>query len=425
MTRSVPAVAGRTDARVASPERAPLRFDWHELAGSLGDLGTFLPLATALAVVAGLDLGVIFIFAGIMHIASGWLFRQPVPVQPMKAIAAVAIAEGLGAHELAAAGILTGALVLTLALCGVVDLVTRYVPKAVVRGIQAGIGGKLALKAIAWLTGVNVINWTWDDALPWLGWDSLLVATLAIALLLWPRARRWPMLLVIFVTGLGLAALSAPAALSQVRHQPPAFDLVTPNVEAWWTGLWRGALPQLPLTLLNSVVAVCALSGDLFPGRALPPRRVAISVGMMNVLAVPFGGMPMCHGSGGLAGQYRFGARTGGSVIMLGAMKIGAGLVLGAGLIGLLQAYPRSILAVMLLFAGLALAKPARDSLHGMAGGTVLVTLIGIVAANTAVGCVAGLIVFGGWTVIGRTRRKTDNDQREWLVHGGETADDR
>jgi len=372
-----------------------LHFNAQELAGSLGDLGTFLPLATALAVVCGLDIGLILLFAGIMHIASGWLFRQPIPVQPMKAIAAVAIAEGLLPGEIAAAGIIMGILVLAISLTGIVDAIAHYIPLPVVRGIQAGVGLKLALKGTAWVTGLNLTAWQWGHPLPLWGYDSLLVAAGAVGLAAWPTLRHWPVMLIIFSGGLALAGIGNPSAFQDLQLQPPTSTLALPGTSAWLTGLWQGALPQLPLTLLNSVVAVCALSADLYPGRGLQPRRVATSVGLMNLVAVPLGGMPMCHGSGGLAAQHRFGARTGGSVIMLGAMKILAGLLLGAGLLPLFKVYPRAVLAVMLVFAGFTLARPARASRKGWSLVITITTVAGILAGNTAIGTLCGLIALG------------------------------
>jgi MFS superfamily sulfate permease-like transporter len=141
------------------------------------------------------------------------------------------------------------------------------------------------------------------------------------------------------------------------------------------------------------------------------PRRVATSVGLMDLIAVPFGGMPMCHGSGGLAAQHRFGARTGGSVMMLGIMKVAAGLLFGAGLLPLLQAYPRSILAIMLLFAGFTLARPARDSLHGWSLSIVVVTVAGIVLGNTAIGTVCGFAMLGVMHLLPVIRQHDDPKQ--------------
>ncbi len=154
-------------------------------------------------------------------------------------------------------------------------------------------------------------------------------------------------------------------------------------------------MPQLPLTLLNSVVAVCALSSDYFKGRGIPPRKMAISVGLMNLICVPFGAIPMCHGSGGLAAQYRFGARTGGSVIMLGVLKVAAGLFLGRMLLVLLQSYPSAILGPMLILAGLELSRAARDVLKHTTNLIIVISMAGVILAfNTWAGFLVGCIVY-------------------------------
>lgn len=360
----------------------PLRFNAQELSGSLGDLGTFLPLTVAMALTCGMDLALVFIFAGLMNIATGIAFRQPIPVQPMKAIAAVAIAEGLHAGDIASAGIVMGVAVFTLALVGGVDWIARSIPKPVVRGIQAGIGIKLAWTGLGWL-----------GPLPAVGLDSWLVAAIVGALVLAMVGRRQPVLLYIFAAGFVLLGLDQGAAYQHLTLGLPAIHLVTPSAEQWYTGLTRGAIPQLPLTLLNSVIAVCALSKDYFPGRGIAPRRMAASVGLMNLLCVPFGGMPMCHGAGGLAAQYRFGARTGGSVVMLGILKVLAGLLLGGLLLTTLQQYPVSILAVMVIVAGLALATAARDCLRGRPLLIVAAMLGLILAVNTLTGFLAGCAI--------------------------------
>lgn len=361
-----------------------LRFSPAELSGSLGDLGTFLPLALALCLSCGMDIGLVFIFAGLMNVATGLWFRQPIPVQPMKAIAAVAIADGLSPGSIAAAGLFVGAVVIALALVGVVDWVARVVPTPVVRGIQAGVGVKLLLGGLGWIAD-----------LPALGWDSWLVAALVALALLGAAGRRIPVLLLVFAAGFVLQWFEgATPGHAWTPGGPGRPEILATD---WSTGILVAGVAQVPLTLLNSVIAVCALSADYFPGRGIKPRRMAISVGLMNLACVPFGGMPMCHGAGGLAAQHRFGARTGGSVVMLGAMKIAAGLLFGSVLLSALSEYPKSILGVMVVFAGLALAGTARDSLApprvlivlGTAGAILLWgTLIGFL-----VGCAIALLV--------------------------------
>lgn len=363
------------------PQPDRLRFDLRELSGSLGDLGTFVPIAASLIAVSGMEAGSLLVFAGLFHVLSGVFFRLPVPVQPMKAIAAVAIAEGLAPGSIAAAGIAAGALVLLLGATGLATELERRIPRPVVRGIQLGVGLKLGA------TGVAMAAET-----AWWGADGRLVALAAAALVLaTARWRRFPSALVLFAAGLLLLALASPDVLSGAALGWGGPPLVLPSPEEWRLGVLRGALPQVPLTLLNSVIAVCALSHDLFPGRGLRARPVAVSVGLMNLVGCPFGAMPSCHGSGGLAGQVRFGARTGGSVVALGAAKIalGAGLGSAAGLV--LAAYPTSVLGVLLAFAGLELALPARECRERDAFFVAVATAGGILAANTAVGFALGL----------------------------------
>ncbi|HSA24376.1 MAG TPA: putative sulfate/molybdate transporter, partial [Myxococcota bacterium] len=189
------------------------------------------------------------------------------------------------------------------------------------------------------------------------------VGAAALLLLLW--AWRKPAVLWLFLGGLAYLALVRPEAYQGLTPGLPAFALHWPAGADWLGGLWKAGLPQVPLTVLNSVLAVCALSADYFPGQGISPRRMAASVGLMNLLCAPLGGIPMCHGSGGLAAQVLFGARTGGSVVMLGLGKALAGLAFGGALLSLLQSYPSAILGVLLVFAGLELARAARESLTG------------------------------------------------------------
>ena len=229
--------------------------------------------------------------------------------------------------------------------------------------------------------------------LPWIGWDSIVVALATAAVLSLSWFRRVPILLIVFLAGFVLIDFHAPEVFRSLRLSLPHLGISWPKGPDWWGGLFKGAVPQLPLTLLNSVLATCALSGDYFPGRGVAPRRVATSVGMMNLLCIPLGGIPMCHGAGGLAAHYRFGARSGASGVMLGTLLVFLGLAFGCGLFGLLTAYPRSILAVMLVFSGGMLAAAAKDSLRD--GNALIVLSTGglILAFGTAVGFLIGLFI--------------------------------
>ncbi len=371
---------------------AAMRWDLAELSGALGDLGTFIPLAVSLIVVCGMDVGAVLVFAGLFNVITGWVFNQPVPVQPMKAIAAVAVAEGLAPGEIAAAGFGAGLVVLALALTGLVTVVERSVPRPVVRGIQLGVGLKLATKGLEMVLGVE-----------WWGADSRLVALIgAVMVLATARVRRFPSALILLVAGLVLLVFEQPEVFSGTPLGWAGPTWIWPTLEQWRVGILQGAVPQIPLTLLNSVIAVCALSSDLFPGRGIRTRPMAISVGLMNVAACLFGAMPACHGSGGLAGQYRFGARSGGSVVMLGLAKIAVGLMFGTAAVAVLVAFPASLLGLLLVFAGLELALPARDCVERDAFFIAAATAGGILAANTLVGFLLGLVAALILTRVGR-----------------------
>ncbi len=359
------------------------RLTREEISGSLGDLGTFLPLTLGYIIRCGLSPAPVFFFAGLWNVVTGLLFRLPVPVQPMKAIAAVAIAEGMTPGEIAASGFLMGAILFLVGLLPGMDRAFARIPRPVVRGIQLGIGTKLLL------AGVRSLH-----SLPLVGWNSLLTASFAVALVVLSRYRRtFPSALVLFLSGFALLLVFRPALFGEMRLSAWTPSLVIPEPSAWWRGLAKGVVPQIPLTLLNSVVAVCALSGDLFPGRRIPEARIARSVGVMNLVSCWFGGMPVCHGSGGLAGQYRFGARTGGSVLFLGAMKMAIGIAAATALLLPLREFPQSILGVFLFFAGLELAQPARD-LHRAEDRFVgLLTAGMILAIDVTTGFLAGLLV--------------------------------
>ncbi|WP_428937302.1 putative sulfate/molybdate transporter [Fontivita pretiosa] len=365
-----------------------------ELAGSFGDLGTFLPLVVSVCQKSHLDIGAVFVCAGALNIATGLLFRQPIPVQPMKALAAVAITEGMGLGGLVAAGMFMGAILVVLAGSGLIDRVSQWVPRWVVRGIQLGVGAKLALEGGKYI---------WQ--LPAIGWDSWLTAILLGTGVMALVSRRQPALLYVFVLGFVLLYLGRPEAYAGVSLSLPAFAFHWPGGSEWFDGLVRGTVPQLPLTLLNSVVAVCALSAEYFPRHPISPRRMAMSVGMMNLLTVPIGVMPMCHGAGGLAGQYHFGARTGGSVVMLGALKIVTGLAFGSAILGLLAAYPKAILGIMLIGAGLALAWVARDARRPAQLLVVLATAASCIVFSTAIGFAVGCAAAGMLAVMRKLPR--------------------
>jgi MFS superfamily sulfate permease-like transporter len=359
------------------------RLNRHEIAGSLGDLGTFLPLLVGMAAQNGLDFAAALFFAGLFNIVTGLTFAIPMAVQPMKAIAAVALTEDLTVPQILAAGATVSVVVLVLGLTGLIDWLNRIVSRSVVRGLQLALGLSLLMKGMQMVAGTG----------QWFAVDSYAtgLAAAAIVLLLF-FSRRVPAALVLFAIGIALAMWTHPDVAHALGFGVTLPHWSPPAWEDFVTAFPKAALPQIPLTTLNSVIAVCALSSDLFPDRPAVPRKVATSVGLMNLVACWFGGMPMCHGAGGLAGQYRFGARTNGAILFLGAVKMLLAVFLGASLMALCQAFPASVLGVLLAFAGMELALVCRDQTSRTDAFTMLLTTAACLGLNNiALGFVLGL----------------------------------
>ncbi len=364
-----------------------LRFDRTEAAGALGDLGVFIPLLVGMVNRCGLQLGPALFFAGVANVITGLLFRIPMPVQPMKAIATIAIAEGMNEAQILVAGIVVGIAMLLLGVSGLIDRINQLVPKSVVRGLQLAIGLKLLIAALVMVAGTRLV----------FGWDSMAMGLFCILIAVSLRSSiRLPAALAIFSFGLAIQIVAQPALLSQLQFGMHWHLANLASGDAWLPGLWQTALPQIPLTLLNSVIAVCALSTDLFPRAPAQPRRVALSVALMNLVFCPFGGMPVCHGAGGLAAQYRFGARTGGSVILLGVAKILLALLFGGSLLLWLQSYPRSVLGVLLACSGLELAAVCRDQTAKSDLLVMVLTAAACIAFNPAIGFTVGWLIVVG-----------------------------
>ena len=325
-----------------------------ELSGSLGDLGTLLPLMIAMALNGSIDLAATLVFSGLVNIITGVLFGIPLPVQPMKAIAAIAISQGFSKQETAAAGLTMGIAVFILSATGLLWWLHRVVPVPVIKGIQVGAGLSLVISA-----GSTLLQpLSWADP----GWDNRIWAILAfIFLVIATIIPRIPYALIVFIVGLIIAAVVIPSQASdggfgaRVWHPAP----FVPPGSAWRIGVVDGAIPQLPLTTLNSILAVTSLAATLFPNYPPTPSTTSIgfSVAFANLVGCWFGAMPICHGSGGLAGQYRFGARSGASIIVLGLVKLLLGILVGNAIIPLLQSFPKSLLGIMVLAAGVELAK--------------------------------------------------------------------
>ncbi|KAL8716028.1 MAG: hypothetical protein Q9225_006290 [Loekoesia sp. 1 TL-2023] len=396
-----------------------------EISGAFGDIGTLLPIIIAYIGInpeSGIDLSSTLVFTGLFNIFTGLLFGIPLPVQPMKAIAAVALSRQFDMEEVAAAGMIVAVGVGILSVSGLLDWFNRRIPVPVIKGIQLGVGISLVTY------GGSIFIKRDEYLLLYPGLPELLQVVAFVGFLASNVFRRLPFALMLLFLGILVALpslISHPKTLG-IWHPHPFVPL---TARSYQPGLDAG-LGQIPLTILNSIIAVSALSADLLPTVPTPsPTAIGLSVTVMNLIGCWFGSMPVCHGSGGLAAQYRFGARSGASVIFLGLIKLLLGLFAGRFAANLLQAIPNAILGIMLIAAGLELANvgetlntaeardisedkeglvvtsPSQDRSNTSARGdltserrkrrwtTMLITVGGIIAfKNDAVGFVAGML---------------------------------
>jgi hypothetical protein len=311
---------------------------------------------TALVLTNSISLPSTLLFTGSANILTGVAFGLPLPVQPMKAIAAVAIARKFTLEENAAAGLVVAGLVGLFSITGLINWANRVTPVPVVKGIQVGAGLSLCLSA-----GSNMlIPLTWTG--PWWG-DNLLWAIAAVVLLLFTFIYpELPYATIVFGIGVILSFLAPRHDSSAIT--PAQIPIVLPSAKAFWEATTTASLGQLPLTLLNSVIAASALASDLLPSPPYPAAptvtELGTSVAVINLISCWFGAMPACHGSGGLAGQYRFGARSGSSIIFLGSIKFLMGIIAfwkSEPIVSVLSGIPKSLLGVLVIAAGVELAK--------------------------------------------------------------------
>jgi MFS superfamily sulfate permease-like transporter len=368
------------------------RYDRAEWAGAFGDLGTLLPFVLAYIAVVKMDpLGILLGF-GVAMIAVGLYYRTPVPVQPMKAIGAVAATQAaqtlaITPQAVLAGGLATGAFWLLLGATGLAEKVSKLVPRPIAVGIVLGLGFAFMLEGLRMMAG---------------GW---IVSAIALALTLLLLANRVvPAMFVLLVFGAGAALLSDPhlaGELATVRMQLrlPSF---APAAISWadaLAGVVFLALPQLPLTFGNAVLALKEENNRLFPERPVTEGAVCASTGLMNLFGAAVGGVPMCHGAGGMAGHTRFGARTGGSVVILGVILCAIALLFSDSVVTLLRIFPVPILGVVLFLTGTQLALGSCD--FGKHKDERFATLV-------TAGCAAWNVGLGfalGWTILLLLRR--------------------
>jgi len=381
------------------------QFNRTEFAGSLGDLGTLLPLAVGMIMINGLSPQGLFLSVGLFYILSGYYYDLPVPVQPMKVVGAYAIATGLTAQQISASGAWLAIILLIAGITGLINLIGRYTPKTVIRGVQLSTGSLLMTQGIKLMWGTSSFQTLKSAAEPYLAIQHLgpipigiifgMVGIVLTLLLL--ENKRFPAALIVVCSGMVIGLLAGTHEgfdhLTINIHMPDLLPFGLPSMNDFSLVLLLLVLPQIPMTVGNAVVAYADLSKEYF-GEAsakVSYRNVCLSMAVGNILSFLLGGMPLCHGAGGLAAHYRFGARTAGSNVIIGVIFLLLALFLGTGILAIIYLIPLSILGVLLLYAGSQLCMTIMDLMSRKDLFVALVMLGITLATNLAVAFLVGI----------------------------------
>jgi PPE-repeat protein len=346
-----------------------------DISGAFGDIGVLFPIAVALIVKNGFNPTALFLMAGLFYIASSYHFKITMPVQPLKAMSAIAIATGLGYEVINAAGITMGVLLLIISVTGVSVRLGNIFPLSVIRGIQLGLG--LILVKTSW----SLIHPDFSVAVVA---GVILIASLLVVKSIPPLI---PLLLLTMLISLKSMELTSFGPLALTPRLPEPHNI--------WTGFTMLVLPQIALTFGNAIVATEA-TGKLLYGKraeALTMKSIPMSMGIANIISGILGGAPMCHGSGGLTAHSKFGATTERSGYMIGLLLIGLAILFGGSSVAVISAFPKGILGILLCYVGIEHSLFIRDILRDRVALLVAVTtaVLGFITGNLTIGFLTGI----------------------------------
>ncbi|MEA2435426.1 MAG: hypothetical protein QOG54_2883 [Actinomycetota bacterium] len=357
-----------------------------DASGSVADLGVLLPIAAALILINGLDAATVLVGVGTLYLAAGLYFRVPVPVQPIKAAAAIAIARELPPETIGAAAITLGAVLVILGATGATRFISRAFSTPIVRGLQLGVGLILTKTAFTLAGGASNSG------------GLLAAATIAIVLTVGSRWRETVPLAALVVIGAAIYGAATGDGTSSIGFGlwAPHLNTGAFNASVLMSAITLLVIPQIPLTLGNAVVAVVDLEHRYFPlnSRKVSPAAVSISSGLANMTVGALGGMPMCHGSGGLTAHYRAGAETYRMNVVIGGFFLACGLFAGPSALALFQVIPAPVLAGFLAFTGLFHSSLATELRGFDLAVAVCIGLLGLLTTNLAIGLAVGLLLY-------------------------------
>ncbi len=358
-------------------------YNLQELAGAFGDLGTLIPFVVGYITINHMDPAGILIGFGVFKLWAGLYFKTPVPIQPMKAIGTAAITQGgaITHGAIFASGLFTGVVWGLMGLSGAVTWIQKITRRPVVQGIVLGLGLGFVVEGVRMTQG------------------DLLLAAVAVALtFLLLSYPRFPAMLALLALGAGVALVREPTLLGDLARMSFHFRLPVSGLSQMnWGDLATGVLvlglPQLPLTLGNAIISTVEENNSHFPDRPITVKTVALDHAALNLVGTALGGIPMCHGAGGMAGHIRFGARTGGALVILGSLVLFVGLFLADSVATLFKCFPPVILGIILLFGGLELAAHGRGAATTKEERYIIFLTAGLAMWNMGVAYLVGLLL--------------------------------
>lgn len=370
------------------------KFNRNEFAGSLGDLGTLLPLTIALVLMNSVPLASTLLVIGGLYIACGLYYRLPIPVQPLKVVSAVAIAGQLPVETVAASGLILGVILLLLAVTGAIDFVAKIFTRPIVRGIQLGLGMILMVKGVEFIASPELVL-NGPALAPWI--NPLVGIIGAVIVLIFLENKRFPAAILLLAFGIIASLLIGGQGVGSTESGGLVF--IAPDFSHYWNAFFLLVLPQFPLTIGNAIISTRDVAINEFGAeqtRRVTLKALLTSMGVTGLITGFIGAMPVCHGAGGLAAHYRFGARTGGSNLMIGVIFVMLALLFGEQALQLLTLIPKSVLGVLLIFAGLELARliaDVTDKEHIMIA--LAIAGVSVATSNMGIGVLVGFAMQG------------------------------
>ena len=365
------------------------------MAGAFGDIGVLFPIVIALITLNHLNPTAVFLAAGLTYVLAGWYFQIPISVQPLKAVAAIALAMGLSPSAIASAGVLMGILLALIAVRNTAALLAKLFTLPIVRGIQLGLGLLLAREGLRLILGGQSLL-VLSNGASITGWEVALGA--AILLLAFHKSTRYPAALVLLAVGIALGLLAQWGKMPQFAWGPLPLQLLHPRADEFWTVLPLLVIPQFALTFGNSIVATENTAQILYgpQARRVTVRGLSMSIALVNLASGMIQAAPMCHGSGGITAHYRFGARTPKSSYIIGALCILLALF-GRAAIGVLHLIPIAVLGVFLIYVGIQHAAYLRDIVKRvpLLFIAVCVGVVSLLTTNLMWGFLTGFVLQG------------------------------